>query len=198
MYLINKSSCSEKKTLFSRRASHFVLRNFHQKIPNTNTCRKQLFYRALLCPHCPHNSTFCELCKWFSTQGNSTNPGVMFFCSPADHRTSCSLFQRCQPAKKWLFLSTCWCHWVLKAETCPQYEEGETSCPRVVLIFVCLRECCERDLFSLLLQAGSPPILLTAQLERAHPQETIKLMIILVVYALIQKCFIAKRKKMLW
>lgn len=119
----------------------------------------------------------------------------MFFWSPADHRTSCSLFQRCQPAKKWLFFSISWCHWVLKAETCPQHVEGEASCPRVILILVSLRGCCERDLFSLLLQVGSPPILLTAHLERAHPQETIKLTIILVVYALIQKCFLAKREK---
>lgn len=126
-----------KAAFLKRKKNHlfpdFGLCNFHLRIPKT--CRKQLLYSSLLYPHCPHNCTFCQLCKGFSTQGNSTNPGVMLFCSPADHRTSCSLFQRCQPAKKLLFLSASWCHWVLKAETCPQHVEGEASCPRVILIF---------------------------------------------------------------
>lgn len=61
------------------------------------------------------------------------------FCSPADHRTSGTYFQRYEPAKEWLFLSTCWCCWMVKAETCPQHVEGEASCPRVILIFGCLQ-----------------------------------------------------------
>jgi len=61
------------------------------------------------------------------------------FCSQTDQRTSCTYFQRYQPTKEWLFLSTCWHPWMVKAETCPQHVEDEASCPRVILIFGCLQ-----------------------------------------------------------
>lgn len=111
---------------------------FTKKPPNGNICRK-LLYDPLLYLHCPHSTTFVSQANDSALGAAAQMQWCNVFCSPADQRTSCTSFQSYQPAKEWLFLSTCWYHRKVKAETCPPHVECEASCPRVILISGCLQ-----------------------------------------------------------